>query len=60
MKNYLVNSGKIDPTNISAVGMGESMSVTKAEDCNDKPSRDQLITCLQPDRRVELEISGSR
>jgi len=39
--------------------MGESMPMTKAEDCTDKLSRAQRITCFQPDRRVELEISGT-
>jgi len=60
VKDYLVSSGKIDPTKISAVGKGESMPVTKAEDCSDKLSRAKLITCLQPDRRVEVEVSGTR
>jgi OOP family OmpA-OmpF porin len=60
VKDYLVTSGKIDPTKISAVGKGESMPVTKAGDCSDKLSRAKLITCLQPDRRVEVEVSGTR
>jgi OOP family OmpA-OmpF porin len=60
VKDYLVTSGKIDPTKISAVGKGESMPVTKAEDCSDQLSRTKLITCLQPDRRVEVEVSGTR
>lgn len=60
VKAYLVTQGKIDPTKIRAVGKGESMPVTKAEDCADQLSRAQLITCLQPDRRVEVEVSGTR
>jgi OOP family OmpA-OmpF porin len=60
VKDYLVTSGKIDPTKISAVGKGESMPVTKAEECSDKLARAKLITCLQPDRRVEVEVSGTR
>jgi OOP family OmpA-OmpF porin len=60
VKDYLVTSGKLDPTKISAVGKGESMPLTKAEDCSDKLSRAKLITCLQPDRRVEVEVSGTR
>jgi OOP family OmpA-OmpF porin len=60
VKDYLVTSGKIDPTKISAVGKGESAPVTKAEDCPDKLSRAQMIICLQPDRRVEVEVSATR
>ena len=60
VKDYLVTSGKIDPTKINAVGKGEAMPVTKAADCADKLPRAKLITCLQPDRRVEVEVTGSR
>jgi OOP family OmpA-OmpF porin len=55
-----VISGKLDPSKISAVGMGGAAPVTKAGDCADKLPRAQLITCLQPDRRVEVEVTGSR
>ncbi|MDO9146529.1 MAG: OmpA family protein [Hydrogenophaga sp.] len=60
VKAYLVNTGKVDPARISAVGKGESMPVTTAADCSDKLPRAQLITCLQPDRRVEVEVTGTR
>ena len=60
VKDYLVTSGKLDPSKISAVGKSEGSPVTKAEDCSDKQSRANLITCLQPDRRVEVEVSGTR
>lgn len=60
VKAYLVNTGKVDPAKISAVGKGESMPVTTAADCSDKLPRAQLITCLQPDRRVEVEVTGTR
>ena len=60
VKAYLVNSGKVDPAKISAVGKGESMPVTSAADCSDKLPRAQLITCLQPDRRVDVEVTGTR
>ena len=45
---------------INAVGKGEGSPVTQAADCPDKQSRATLITCLQPDRRVEVEVSGTR
>lgn len=60
VKDYLVTTGKIDPTKISAVGKGESAPVTQLADCSDKLPRAQLITCLQPDRRVEVEVTGTR
>lgn len=60
VKDYLVTAGKLDPAKISAVGMSEGTPVTKAEDCSDKLPRAKLITCLQPDRRVEVEVSGTR
>jgi len=55
-----VISGKLDPSKISAVGMGESAPVTKADDCSNKLSRARLTTCLQPDRRVEVKVTSTR
>jgi OOP family OmpA-OmpF porin len=60
VKNYLVTSGRIDPAKINAVGKGEGTPVTQAADCSDKLGRAQLITCLHPDRRVEVEVTGTR
>lgn len=60
VKSYLVNTGRVDPSKISAVGKGESMPVTTAADCSDKLPRAQLIMCLQPDRRVDVEVTGTR
>lgn len=60
VKSYLVNTGRVDPSKISAVGKGKSMPVTTAADCSDKLPRAQLITCLQPDRRVDVEVTGTR
>jgi OmpA-OmpF porin, OOP family len=39
-----------------AVGKGEREPVTTQ--CSDKLPRAQLITCLQPDRRVTIEVTG--
>lgn len=60
VKNHLVNSGRIDPSRISAVGKGEAQPVTAAGDCSDRLPRTTLINCLQPDRRVEVEVTGTR
>jgi OOP family OmpA-OmpF porin len=60
VKEYLVGSGGIDRAKISAVGKSESAPVTRRDDCKgDKPSA-KLIACLQPDRRVEVEVAGTR
>lgn len=60
VKDYLVSRGKLDPSKISAVGRGEGSPVTQAGDCPDKQSRASLIACLQPDRRVEVEVNATR
>jgi OOP family OmpA-OmpF porin len=60
VKAYLVSAGRVDPAKISAVGKSESMPVTKPEDCKGNAPTAQLISCLQPDRRVEIEVAGTR
>jgi OOP family OmpA-OmpF porin len=61
VKGYLVSSGRVDPAKISTTGLGEGTPQTKAADCQagDKRSA-SLVACLQPDRRVEIEVSGTR
>ena len=48
---------------VSAQGKGESQPVT-GEDCKkmgpERASNRKLVSCLQPDRRVEIEVLGSR
>ncbi len=60
VKAYLVSSGGIDPKKISAIGKGESMPVTKLEGCKGATPTVKLINCLQADRRVEVEVMGTR
>lgn len=60
VKAYLVASGGIDAAKITAVGRGESNPVTKADDCRGSKANAKLIACLQPDRRVDVEVSGTR
>jgi OOP family OmpA-OmpF porin len=60
VKGYLVGPGGVDAAKISSVGRSESMPISKPGDCQgDKPSP-KLIACLQPDRRVEIEVAGTR
>jgi OOP family OmpA-OmpF porin len=58
VKKYLVEKG-IAANRVYADGKGETQPRTKAGDCNMK-NRKALIACLQPDRRVDVEVSGTK
>lgn len=45
--------------NLQASGKGESQPVTGSQ-CSGIKARNKLIECLQPDRRVEVEVFGTR
>ena len=60
VKTYLVTSAGVDASKVSAVGKGESTAVTKPEDCKGTKPTPKLIACLQPDRRVDVEVVGTR
>ena len=57
---YLVQSGGIPAAGISAKGVNGSDPVTRPQDCKGSKPTAALISCLQPDRRVEVEVSGTR
>ena len=57
VKSYLVSAKGVDPSNVFVDGKGETDPVTGTT-CRGKGSK--LIACLQPDRRVEIEIAGVR
>jgi len=60
VKAYLAMPGGIDATKVSAIGKGESKPLTRPDECpGSKPSA-KLIACLQPDRRVVVEVTGTR
>ncbi len=59
VKNYLISAGNVDAGRISAVGKGEAQPLTKTEDCRGTKPNAKLIACLQPDRRVDVEVSGT-
>jgi OOP family OmpA-OmpF porin len=58
VKGYLVNQGRLDSSKITAVGKSESMPVTKPGDCKGNRATPALIACLQPDRRVDVEVNA--
>lgn len=58
VKSYLVNKG-IPADRIMAEGKGESEQITNSSDCRGKTSAED-IACLQPDRRVEVTVDGTK
>lgn len=60
VKAHLVRNGRIDPSKVSAVGLGSTQPVTEPADCKGTRRSPQLVECLQRDRRVEIEVSGTR
>ena len=60
VKAYLVSSGGVAASKISAAGKGESTPVTQPENCKGERATPKLINCLQPDRRVDVVVTGTR
>ncbi|MFZ5556985.1 MAG: OmpA family protein [Pseudomonadota bacterium] len=58
VKAYLVSKG-IPANKIYTDGKGKTDPVTKPADCKGKTGK-ALIQCYQPDRRVEVEVAGTR
>ena len=54
VRQYLIGQG-LPAQKIRAVGMGESQPVKQ---CASTANRTALIECLQPNRRVEVEVDG--
>lgn len=59
VKSHLVTAGRIDAAKVTAVGLGETGPVTLPDQCKGAATA-QVIACLQPDRRVVIEVTGSR
>jgi OOP family OmpA-OmpF porin len=60
VKAYLLTTTGLAADKIVAKGVNGAEPVTKPEDCSGKKVSKALIACLQPDRRVEAEVSGTR
>jgi OOP family OmpA-OmpF porin len=60
VKDYLISSGQIPAHKISAKGVDGADPVTKPGDCVGSKATPALIACLQPDRRVEVDVSGTK
>lgn len=58
VKDYLV-SRDVSANRLTADGKGETQPVTQAGDCLGAKSA-KVIACLQPDRRVHVEVTGTK
>ncbi|HEY5293526.1 MAG TPA: OmpA family protein [Burkholderiales bacterium] len=58
VKAYMVSKG-VEPGRVYTEGKGETQPVTKAGDCAG-PKSAKVIACLQPDRRVDIEVIGTK
>jgi OOP family OmpA-OmpF porin len=60
VKDYLVGKG-LEANRVYAEGKGEKQPVTTAAQCGTSVKKSKkLIECLQPDRRVEIEVIGTQ
>lgn len=60
VKEYLVQKGA-DSQRVETQGRGESEPVAQCEKMGpERASNRKLVACLQPDRRVEIEVLGHR
>ena len=57
---YLVQTGGVARAKVAASGAGETAPVTAAATCRGGSPTPALVACLQPDRRVEVEVMGTR
>lgn len=58
VKDYLVTKG-IAADRIYTEGKGKSQPVTKSDECKGAKSK-KVLACLQPDRRVVIEVIGTK
>jgi len=58
VKTYLVSKG-IAADRVKTEGKGETQPITKAGECAGAKSA-KVIACLQPDRRVDIEVVGTQ
>ena len=60
VKAYLVSNSRLNAAKITTVGKGSGSPVTAAGDCKNIKTSAAVIACLEPDRRVDVEVTGSR
>lgn len=60
VRRYLIDSGGFDAGKITAVGKANTQPTAATADCKGSEPTPALKACLAPDRRVEIEVRGSR
>ncbi len=60
VKSYLIVTAGIPADKIEARGADGSDPITRPGECPGEKRSAKLIACLQPDRRVDVEVVGSR
>jgi OmpA-OmpF porin, OOP family len=60
VKSYLVERDAIPANKITTVGKGKSQPVTGVGACKNLPTSVDVIACLEPDRRVDVDVIGSK
>lgn len=60
VKAYLVESTAIPAEKIVTIGANGSDPVTKPGECVGKKATKALVACLAPDRRVDIEVVGTK
>lgn len=60
VRDYLIITGGVAAIKLDTSGVGESQPDTKAQQCDNMKDRKALVNCLQPDRRVDVEVHGTR
>lgn len=58
VKEYLVSKG-VEANRVYTEGKGKTQPKTKADECKGAKSK-KVIACLQPDRRVDIEVIGTK
>jgi OmpA-OmpF porin, OOP family len=60
VKEYLVKEKGIPANKVYTDGKGKADPVTKPDQCKGNKVTKALIQCLQPDRRVDVEVAGTK
>jgi OOP family OmpA-OmpF porin len=60
VKSYLVEAAGIPADKVTVRGADGEDPVTKPDECPGQQRTPKLIACLQPDRRVDVEVVGTR
>ncbi|MDH2918741.1 MAG: OmpA family protein, partial [Sideroxydans sp.] len=60
VRSYLIASAGIPADKVTAKGMGGTQHMTKPNECKGNKATNKLVTCLAPDRRVEVEVIATR